>query len=80
MRLKVKSCVGSISPLLALIKFLKSLNFKRNNPKPFSPPPPSSFEALQACTVSLSAPLSDVIFFLRISHRGHCEGGQTTDW
>ena len=31
MRLKVKSCVGSISPLLALIKFLKSLNFKRND-------------------------------------------------
>ena len=95
MRLKVKSCVGSISPLLALIKFLKSafskeiilffskdifLYFQEIMQKPFSPPPPSSFEALQACTVSLSAPLSDVIFFLRISHRGHCEGGQTTDW
>ena len=64
MRLKVKSCVGSISPLLALIKFLKSLNFKRNDftfskefiRKPFARPPPSSFEAPPACTVSLSAP------------------------
>ena len=78
MRLKVKSCVGSISPLLALIKFLKSLNFKRNDfafskqiiRKPFARPPPSSFEAPQACTVSLSAPLSRVI-----SHGAHCEGG-----
>ena len=69
MRLKVKSCVGSISPLLALIKFVKSLNLKRNYftfskeiiRKPFAPPPPSSFEAPQVCTVSLSAPLWRVI-------------------
>ena len=82
MRLKVKSCVGSISPLLALIKFLKSLNFKRNNfpfskefiRKPFVRPPPSSFEAPQACTVSLSAPLSRVI-----SHGAHCEGGGSSN-
>ena len=70
MRLKVKSCVGSISPLLALIKFLKSLNFKRNNfpfskefiRKPFARPPPSSFEAPPACTVSLSAPYCRELF------------------